>query len=219
MTVKCTQDREDIDFEAGNLSHGLGTQPRLQPRPRLDRSLQTPLRRTSRSSLKKRSTSVNNEDCDDPFDGYVFTVDGFETTFGLIGAEPLTFVFGEDPGVEFTPYVFESLGTGFGAFVGTPDFLSFLQPTLTIAYGRYEEEGSDKPENDDFELPIDGTYDVVVVEDDPLTEEDETETVTVRRPFEDAYYRAIRGTLTPFEGETFSATGGFSYAQLSGNAP
>ncbi len=130
-------------------------------------------------------------DGDNFFSGYVFTVEGFETTFGLIGAEPLLFRFGTDPDVEFTPYVFESLGPGFAAFVGTPDFLAFLQPTLTIAYGRYEEEGSDKPEDDNFELPVDGFG-----------------------PFADAYYRAVRGTLSPFEG----VVGGFSYAQLTGNA-
>ena len=33
-------------------------------------------------------------------------------------------------------------------------------------------------------------------------------------PFADAYYRAIRGTLSPFEG----VSGGFSIAQLTGNA-
>ena len=128
---------------------------------------------------------------DNFFSGYVFTVEGFETTFGLIGAEPLFFRFGADPDVEFTPYVFESLGPGFAAFVGTPDFLAFLQPTLTIAYGRYEEETADKPEDDNFELPDDAAG-----------------------PFADAYYRAIRGTLSPFEG----LVGGFSYAQLTGNA-
>ena len=151
-------------------------------------------------SLKKATLIDADVDIDDAFDftdpdnffdGYVFTVDGFDTTFGLIGAEPLLFRFGAEPDVEFTPYVFESLGTGFAAFVGTPDFLSFLQPTLTLAYGRYEEENSDKPEDDNFELPVDNFG-----------------------PFADAYYRAIRGTLNPFEG----VAGGFSIAQLTGNA-
>ena len=138
----------------------------------------------------KEAVDLTEED-GDLFDGYVFTIDGFDTTFGLIGAEPLMFRFGAEPDVEFTPYVFESLGTGFAAFVGTPDFLAFLQPTLTLAYGVYEEEGSDKPEDDNFELPVDSAG-----------------------PFANAYYRAIRGTLSPFEG----VSGGFSIAQLTGNA-
>ena len=154
-------------------------------------------------ALKLRKATLIDPDVDvsDPdfsfanpdnfFDGYVFTIEGFQTTFGLIGADPLLFRFGAAPDAEFTPYVFESLGPGFVAFVGTPDFLAFLQPTLTIAYGRYEEEGPDKPEDDNFELPVDDFG-----------------------PFADAYYRGIRGTLSPFEG----LIGGFSYAQLTGNA-
>ncbi len=132
-------------------------------------------------------------------DAYVFSFSELETTFTPIGAEPLTFTFGEDPDAEFTPYVFESLGAGFVARLGTPDVLAFLQPELVIAYGVYQEEGNDKPEDDAVELP-DDNGDLVV---------DGGE-----NPFADAYYRALRGTLSPLEG----ISGGFSVAQLTGNA-
>lgn len=69
------------------------------------------------------------------FDGYVFAVDEFTATFSPIGGPPLTFTFGEDPAATFTPYVFASPGPGFVATVGAPDFLAFLDPTLTVAYG------------------------------------------------------------------------------------
>ena len=124
-------------------------------------------------------------------DAYVFSFSELETTFSPIGAEPLTFQFGEDPDAEFTPYVFESLGAGFVARLGTPDVLAFLQPELVIAYGVYQEEGNDEPEDDTVELPTDDFG-----------------------AFSDAYYRALRGTLSPFEG----ISGGFSVAQLAGNA-
>ena len=124
-------------------------------------------------------------------DAYVFSFSELETTFDPIGAEPLTFAFGEEPDASFTPYVFESLGAGFVATLGTPDVLAFLQPELVIAYGVYEEEGDDEPEEDTVELPVDSFG-----------------------PFSDAYYRGIRGTLSPLEG----VSGGFSVAQLAGNA-
>lgn len=145
-------------------------------------------------------------DDDNYFDGYVFEFNSFEATLGPIGADPINFYFGENPDAEFSDYVFESIGPGFRVDIGTPEFLAFLQPTLQIAYGTYENGGDD--EDDTLELPDNG--------DDTLAVGDPA--VATPNPFTDAYYRGLRGTLTPFAGEGFSATGGFSVAQLSGNA-
>ena len=124
-----------------------------------------------------------------PFEGFVFAVRRFTSTFTPIGGPPLTFTFGRDIRASFTPYVFntrvsnrDERSAGFIATVGAPDFLAFLNPTLTIAYG----------------------------------------SPTAIRPADmqgstgaaDAYFRAIRGTLSPFEG----ITGGVSFAQLGLNA-
>ena len=122
-------------------------------------------------------------DDDDPFSGYVFAIDDVTTTFDPIGAAPLTFQFGEEPSAAFTPYVFDAGGPGFVATLGSPDFLAFLNPTLTIAYG----------------AAADDTY---VADEDPVT----------------SYYRGIRGTMSPLQGDTFSATGGVSFAQLAFDA-
>ncbi len=71
----------------------------------------------------------------DGFDAWLFTITDFTTTFDLIGAEPLTFAFGEEVGVQFTNYVFDIEDQiGFVATVSSPDFLSFLNPGLTAAY-------------------------------------------------------------------------------------
>ena len=138
------------------------------------------------------------------FEGYVFTLDDFSATFDPIGAEPLTFQYGEDIDAELTPYILDfddgevvdnirddgteaggnnetnDIGVGdidgFVATVGTPDFLAFLNPTLQFVYGS-----------------PDGTDDAT-------------------------YYRAIRGELTPLTGEFFSATGGVTFAQRAENA-
>ena len=138
---------------------------------------------------------LNVNDPDEYFNGYVFSFNAFDATFSPIGAEPLTFTFGEEPDANFTPYVFESLGPGFVARLGTPDVLAFLQPELTIAYGAYAEGGDD--DDSTIELPDDDFF------------SDGT-----ANPFSEGYYRAIRGTLSPFEG----VSGGFSVAQASGNA-
>ena len=137
---------------------------------------------------------LDDDDDSQYFDGYVFTVDDFSVNFDPIGAEPLTFLFGSDIQTELTPYILDfddgevvdsytdsddlDVGDvdGFVATVGSPDFLSFLAPTLTVVYG--SEDGDD----------------------------------------DDTYYRAIRGTLSPLQGETFSATGGVTAAQRAENA-
>jgi hypothetical protein len=89
--------------------------------------------------------AFNLEDEDgDEFTGYVFALDRINV-FSNIGGAPLTFQFGENirlPGNSFTGYVFDTRvvnrgdrSEGFIATVGAPDFLAFLNPTLTIAYG------------------------------------------------------------------------------------
>jgi hypothetical protein len=66
---------------------------------------------------------------------YVLRVRSFTSTFDPIGMEPLTFSFGEENSVRFTPYVFDIVDeAGWIATVGAPDFLAFLNPGLTVAY-------------------------------------------------------------------------------------
>jgi uncharacterized coiled-coil protein SlyX len=118
------------------------------------------------------------------FEGYIFAIDNVTTRFSPIGGPPLTFEFGRAVRFGFTPYILESRADGQGlaidgfvASVGSPDFLAFLSPTLTVVYGS----------------PRGG-------------------------PAGDSYVRGIRGTLTPLQGDTFSATGGVSFVQHSFNA-
>ena len=66
--------------------------------------------------------------------GYVWFVDEFTATFDPIGAAPLTFAFGEEVTGSFTPYTLNLEDVGFVASVGSPDFLSFLDPSLQVAY-------------------------------------------------------------------------------------
>src|SRR5690554_3121447 len=61
-------------------------------------------------------------------------VDEFMTTFEPIGAAPLTFAFGTDVETTFTPYVVATDDPGFVATLGSPDFLSFLNPSVTAVY-------------------------------------------------------------------------------------
>jgi hypothetical protein len=72
----------------------------------------------------------------DPIDRpHVLRVRSFTSTFTPIGVQPLTFAFGEEINVRFTPYVFDIRDEpGFVATLGAPDFLAFLNPTLTFAY-------------------------------------------------------------------------------------
>ena len=160
-------------------------------------------------------TPFDFTDPDNYFDGYVFEFNSFEATLGPIGADPINFYFGEDPGADFSDYVFESLGPGFRVEIGTPDFLAFLQPTLQIAYGTYE-NGGDSDE-DTLELPDNGE-DTLAVAPPGATDVVAPGAVAVANPWTDAYYRGLRGTLTPFAGEGFGLTGGFSVGQISGNA-
>ncbi len=69
------------------------------------------------------------------FTGYVLRVRSFTTTFDPIGSEPLEFRFGSNIVARATPYVFDVRGeAGYLARLGSPDFLSFLSPTLWVAY-------------------------------------------------------------------------------------
>jgi hypothetical protein len=69
------------------------------------------------------------------FEGYIFRVKSFTTTFKGIGGTPLTFDFGEEVSASFTTYVFNAVKLdGYVANVSAPDFLAFLNPGLQAAY-------------------------------------------------------------------------------------
>ena len=207
------QDRQDIDFSTGdfqpeltlniNFSQSRGIAPESGLNS-FDSSVALELRK---SQILKDGVDIDAGTVADDgnyYTGYAFEFKSFEATLGPIGADPINFYYGEKPGASFTDYVFESIGPGFRVDIGTPEFLAFLQPTLQIAYGSYASGGDvqddtlELPNNSKTTLSLDGA--------------------PVANPFTDAYYRGIHGTLTPFSGEGFSATGGFSVAQLSGNA-
>ena len=186
------QDREDITDREGDtevdldLTIGFNTDRNGDGDSRALNSFESvlKLKLTQAYNLDGDEDAVDRSIDDDNFDGYVFAVDSFSTTFSPIGGAPLTFQFGEDISANFTPYIFNAQDDGFVATVGSPDFLAFLDPTLTIAYGEVDDDIDD-----------DGTDD-----------------------WEDTYYRGIRGTLTPLSGESLSATGGFSYAEITTGA-
>ena len=86
--------------------------------------------------LKRAYNLDENAGGTDTFDGYVFSVHEFTGTFSPIGDAPLTFTFGEEVDVSFTPYVLTLEEVpGFVATLANPlEFLDFLDPTLTFAY-------------------------------------------------------------------------------------
>ena len=211
------QDRQDIENSTGDfgpeltLNINFSQTSGIAPESGLNSFDSTVALELRKSTILKGDTDVDDADFnpldpDNYFDGYAFEFTSFEATLGPIGADPINFYFGENPGAEFSDYVFESLGPGFRVDIGTPEFLAFLQPTLQIAYGTYNNGGS--ADDDTLELPDNGKDFLSI--GGALT--------PTPNPFTDAYYRGIHGTLTPFAGEGFSATGGFSVAQLSGNA-
>ena len=207
------QDRQDIDFSTGDfqpeltLNINFSQQRGIAPESGLntfDSSVALELRK---SQILKDGVDVDAgtvADSGNYYTGYAFEFKSFEATLGPIGADPINFYYGEKPLASFTDYVFESIGPGFRVDIGTPEFLAFLQPTLQIAYGTFANGGDQQ--DDTIELPNNGKDTLAVGG------------VATPNPFTDAYYRGIHGTLTPFSGEGFSATGGFSVAQLSGNA-
>ena len=77
---------------------------------------------------------------------YAFGLDDFEATYDPIGADPLTFAFGEDVDGDFTPYTLNRDGVGFVASVGSPEFLAFLDPTLQVAYLTEDYDGAEAPQ-------------------------------------------------------------------------
>lgn len=82
----------------------------------------------------RRATNLLGSD-GDVFAGYVLRVRSVTTSFEPIGAEPLTFRFGEDITVRATPYVFDiEAEPGFLARISAPGFLPFLGPSLWLAY-------------------------------------------------------------------------------------
>lgn len=153
-------------------------------------------------------------------------IDSVVTTFDPIGAEPLTFTFGEfgdgaddSPEVEFTPYVFELFyddtfsdgavfedvsSDGIVATAGSPELLSFLSPTLIFAHGELDRGYSD--DFGDGGAPADPIL--------AVAERNGRVGAGTSTAFEDTYYTAVRGTMSPIDG--FS--GGVSFAQLYRNA-
>lgn len=209
------QDRQDIEDEEGEvdveltLNVGFGTARNGAGDPRALNSFETVIE-LGLTEVGTELLDPDDEAIDSP---YIFSVKSFTTTFDPIGAAPLTFAFGEDTSAEFTKYVFDAGvgsgdGEGFVATVGSPDFLAFLSPTLTIAYGEVDESV------DAYEIDADG--DIVDRDGDGDTDGDDS--IGDTDVYAGAYYRAIRGTLSPLQGETLSATGGFSFAQLAMNA-
>lgn len=220
------QDRQDIEFSDGDFAPELtlnvdfSSARGIAPESGLNTFDASVALELSEATVLDADTDVEDPDFDpldgdNYFSGYVFEFNSFEATLGPIGADPVNFYFGEDPGADFTDYVFESLGSGFRADIGTPDFLAFLQPTLQLAYGTYE-NGGDSDE-DTLELPDNGE-DTLAVAPPGTTDVVAPGALAVANPWTDAYYRGLRGTLTPFAGEGFGLTGGFSVAQIAGNA-
>lgn len=183
------QDRQDIEANEGEadveltLNVGFSATKGATGSPRALNSFDSVI---TAKLQKAYNLQEDADDATDVFDGYVFAFSDIKGTYDPIGAAPLTFQFGESPDGSFTPYVFKSAGDGFVATVGSPDFLAFLSPTLSIAYGEADKD----------------------IDEDDATDDD----------YPSAYYRGVRGTLTPLSGDALSATGGFSFAQLTGNA-
>jgi hypothetical protein len=102
-----------------------------------------------------------------------------------IGAGPLTFAFGEELSVRLTPYVFDiRKQPGFVATIGSPDFLAFLNPTLTIAYFTNRALAADAGPPAVPAFPAGFRTDT-----------------------------AIRGTMAPSIGQNVTLAGGVSYAR------
>ncbi|MEJ2290591.1 MAG: hypothetical protein P8Y05_02600 [Deinococcales bacterium] len=66
--------------------------------------------------------------------GYVFHLDDFTSTFDGIGGSPLSFSFGTAVETTLTDYIVNTEDPGFVATLSSPDFLKFLNPTLTAVY-------------------------------------------------------------------------------------
>ena len=76
------------------------------------------------------------------FEGYVFRVKEWKSTFTPIGASPIVFTFGREVSTSFTPYVFNANKlNGYTATVSAPDFLAFLNPGLQVGYFSNQADG------------------------------------------------------------------------------
>jgi hypothetical protein len=217
-------DRQDIEEEEGEvdveltLNIGFGTARGGQGDPRALNSFETVIE-LGLTEVGTELLDPDDEAIDSP---YIFSIQNFTATFDPIGAAPLTFAFGEDTTAEFTKYVFDAGvgagdGEGFVATVGSPDFLAFLSPTLTIAYGEVD-DSVDAFVLEPFDEDEDGVIEpgeTRIVDRDGDGERDGDDSIGDADIYPDSYYRAIRGTLSPLQGETLSATGGFSFAQLA----
>lgn len=232
------QDRQDIENKEGEvdavltLNVGFGTSRNGTGDPRALNTFETVIelgltKVTAAGASGGSGRLYTGDDRDQEISNpYVFSVKSFKTTFDPIGAAPLTFAFGEDADVEFTKYVFDGgVGAGdsegFVATVGSPDFLAFLSPTLTVAYGEVDKT-VDAYEIETAQCDADTPLDKCIVDrggpngsttpDGKRNKDDKLGDLDI---YPGAYYRAIRGTLSPLQGETLSATGGFSFAQLA----
>ncbi len=137
------QDREDITAQSGavdvtlNLNIGLGTE--------LNGAGSTGALNNFSAVITLSLAQVNGLNWDNQDDyagdpGYVFHVDDFTTTFEPVGAAPLTFQFGTAVDATFTSYVLDTTNlandlAGFAATMASPDFLSFINPSITVVYG------------------------------------------------------------------------------------
>ena len=142
-TGEVAQDRADITQNAGNvtaqlnLNISLGTSFDGAGSPNALNSFTGVL-----SVSLVKATGLNLVDANgDPYSGdgsansgYLFHVDDFTTTFDGIGASPLTFSFGTAVETTFTDYVVNLSDPGFVATMVSPNFLKFINPSLTMAY-------------------------------------------------------------------------------------
>lgn len=90
--------------------------------------------------------TVDNPGGDGQVDFWLSLAD-LRVNFDPIGGDPLTFQFGQEIHEEFTTYVVNTDEVdhehGFVLTIGTPDFLSFLNPTLTVLYTTDGTAGTD----------------------------------------------------------------------------
>jgi hypothetical protein len=85
--------------------------------------------------LVEVGTTLNDTDGDAISQPYVLSLSGFSTEFDPIGASPLTFGFGEEVNVSWTPYTLGlSKQNALTAALGAPDQLAFVDPALNFAY-------------------------------------------------------------------------------------
>lgn len=80
-------------------------------------------------------------------DRFLLGLDEIRVNYDPIGADPITFEYGEDIHHSFTNYVIDTDEVnhedGFVLTVGAPDFLSFLNPTLALLYTTDDSDNTD----------------------------------------------------------------------------